>query len=457
MNTVLRNCLTITVVAIISTGCQPQKMYDLGLTHVTLLDVRTGRIMENKNIFIKDGWIETISETVLKSKEIIDVGGNLITPGLIDTHIHPTDVFGDFDNAPKFLPSDHLAQLRKQLSDEYLPYGTTTVMTMGQPDNWLKPLLIWKNASSPDFVDLLVSGGALISKDNRVPYIAHTEVISPEAARRKIVQYDSLGIQHLKLYYRLKEPEFSAVLKTADSLHMKTYGHTGDANPDYLKMDHALQKGMHNFEHLAVIPSNIITTPADWDLVRKQFSRYYGEMDSKSKVMAFFLEQYRFVSEQKSTEMNAFIDLLAQKRTTLSTTIHILYEDIAPTWFTQNKDTLATPVQLQRSRENFEIMMRYAKKMHQRGIELRLGSDMPEGGKVNISELMILAQYGFSIPDIFKIASYNGAKALGIDEEVGSIESNKKANLIIWEKNPLEDPRYFNSKRIVIKNGRLLR
>lgn len=94
--------------------------------------------------------------------------------------------------------------------------------------------------------------------------------------------------------------------------------------------------------------------------------------------------------------------------------------------------------------------------MYNKGIEIRLGSDMPNGGKVNISELIILSKYNFSISDIFRIASYYGAKAMGIENETGSIEKGKKANLIFWDKNPFENSQNFIGEMTVIKDGQII-
>jgi hypothetical protein len=182
-------------------GCTTSKNYDLAITNAKVLDVKTGKITDRQTILILNGRIEDIAScsNSYKSNETIDAKGKLVTPGFIDTHIHPTDVFGDYENAPKFLVKDSLDFFRKQLSDEYLQHGTTTVLTMGQPENWLQSLTEWQKMPDPNYVDFYLCGGAFISKDNRVPYIGHTELVTPEKARQKIIDYHNLGLKHLKL------------------------------------------------------------------------------------------------------------------------------------------------------------------------------------------------------------------------------------------------------------------
>ena len=252
----------------------------------------------------------------------------------------------------------------------------------------------------------------------------------------------------------MKEPEFSTVLKVADSLKIRTYGHIGDFNPEYLTIPQTLEKGLKNYEHIALIPNSVIMSDEDWAKLDQQFQTNFGELTSESKVIEFFLEQFRFIKENREAEMHLFIKKLKENNATFSTTLHRLYEQIEPTFFTQKKDLTLSEKQLERCRENFTIMMNYVRQMHEAGIEIRLGSDMPNGGKVNLSELIILAKYGFKTEAIFKIASYNGARAIGIENEVGSIEKGKKANLLIWEKSPFENAQNFIGKKIIIKDGK---
>ena len=119
-----------------------EKKYDLAIKNAKIFDVKTGLVGPKQVILIKNGIIGNILKNTGKfaAKKTIDAQGKLVTPGFIDAHIHPTDVFGDYDKAPEYLVKDSLLVYRQRLTDAYLPCGITTVMMMGQPEKWLKPI-----------------------------------------------------------------------------------------------------------------------------------------------------------------------------------------------------------------------------------------------------------------------------------------------------------------------------
>jgi imidazolonepropionase-like amidohydrolase len=430
-------------------GCKQDKVHDLAIKNVKVLNVLTGEIQSNKTILIYNGKINQIinADQSFKAKENIDGNNKLVTPSFIDAHIHPTDILGDYDNAPKTLHTDSLAVYRKRISDTYLLYGVTTVLTMGQPENWLNSMLQWQIKPNDSLVDFYLSGGAMISKDNRVPYIGHVEVTSPQLARQKVIEYHNKGVKYIKIYWRMKEPEFSTVVKVADSLKMPIFGHIGDMSQEYLPISYALNNGIKNIEHITVLGNNFFTTQKEREDFTNSFVKQFGALNSEPKIIQYFLEQFRHIEDNKQKEKAAFIKLMVNKKATLSTTIFRVYDQVI------NTDTSVSKVQLERNLANFQLLMNFAKELHDKGIELRIATDMPTGGKVLFSELVILSKYGFSVADIFKIATINGAKAMQLENEIGSIDVGKKANLLIWSKNPFDNSENFEQPKIVLKNG----
>jgi Tol biopolymer transport system component len=70
-------------------------------------------------------------------------------------------------------------------------------------------------------------------------------------------------------------------------------------------------------------------------------------------------------------------------------------------------------------------------------------------------ELWSMQSGGLSTHDALKVATLHGAKALGLDGDLGTIEAGKLADFIVLDKNPLDDIRHTNSVNKVMKNGRL--
>ena len=72
-------------------------------------------------------------------------------------------------------------------------------------------------------------------------------------------------------------------------------------------------------------------------------------------------------------------------------------------------------------------------------------------------ELMALVYAGISPADVLKAATINGARALGVDDRLGTIQSGKLADLYVVRGNPLEDIAAARNVTLVVKDGQVYR
>ena len=99
-------------------------------------------------------------------------------------------------------------------------------------------------------------------------------------------------------------------------------------------------------------------------------------------------------------------------------------------------------------------------KLKECGIEIALATDF-NPGSCSIQSMPFIISLAclylkMDILDAFKACTYTSAKSLMLEDTVGSIEEGKKADIIIWEVNKIEEVSYsvdFSPIRYVIKNG----
>lgn len=76
-------------------------------------------------------------------------------------------------------------------------------------------------------------------------------------------------------------------------------------------------------------------------------------------------------------------------------------------------------------------------------------------GVQNHWELRLMTEGGMTPHEALRVGTLNGARALGLDADVGSLEPGKLADLVILERNPLDDIRALGSISGVMRGGEL--
>ena len=94
-------------------------------------------------------------------------------------------------------------------------------------------------------------------------------------------------------------------------------------------------------------------------------------------------------------------------------------------------------------KRNYELWMTFLNEYKNRGGRVTTGSDSGFIYKVYgfdyVRELELLQEAGFHPLEVLRSATLNGAEALGMADEIGSIQVGKKADFVVVEENPIEN------------------
>lgn len=98
---------------------------------------------------------------------------------------------------------------------------------------------------------------------------------------------------------------------------------------------------------------------------------------------------------------------------------------------------------------------RTAKHLLDAGVEVNVGGHGQREGLAAHWEIWMLAQGGFTPHEALRAATLHGARYLGLDEDIGSIEPGKLADIVVISGDVLEDIRKSDDVRYTMVNGRL--
>ena len=94
-------------------------------------------------------------------------------------------------------------------------------------------------------------------------------------------------------------------------------------------------------------------------------------------------------------------------------------------------------------KENYKLWMTFINEYKNRGGRVTTGSDSgfiyQLYGFAYIREMELLREAGFHPLEIIRAATLNGAEALGMDQQIGTVDVGKLADLVIVGENPLEN------------------
>jgi imidazolonepropionase-like amidohydrolase/Tol biopolymer transport system component len=101
------------------------------------------------------------------------------------------------------------------------------------------------------------------------------------------------------------------------------------------------------------------------------------------------------------------------------------------------------------------LVSQSCKKLSDAGVKVNLGAHGQLQGLGAHWELWSLSQGGMTNMEALRAATLNGADYIGMSKDIGSLEVDKLADLIVLEGNPLEDISNTNTVTYTMVNGRL--
>ncbi len=413
------------------------------IENVRLIDGTGALTKERMSIIVRNGRIISVDRTKNNDSKfiskVINGEGYTLIPGLVMLHEH------------MFYPSGHRRFNTNQVSFPplYLAGGATTIRTGGSVDTYTD-LAISREISAGNIPgpDMDVTAPYL---EGLGAFIYAMPIIStPREARNHVKFWADLGATSFKAYNLIDRRTLKAAIKAAHQRGLKVTGHLCS-----ITYREAADMGIDNIEHG-------FFASTDWVKDKKQDECPRGE---DTRILDIDLN---------SSEFTDLVSHLISRDVAITSTLAVLerwapgrkpppkgaHESILPELRDQYIKNLKRRVEVggEKAVKLFNRYMAMEKAFHDAGGLLVVGTDPTGAGDVvpgyaNQRTLQLLLEMGLSIEDAVKVSTYNGAKYLERDTEIGTIETGKRADMVLIKGNPSMDPEAFRQMTIIFKNG----
>ena len=437
------------------------------IENITLIDAKNG-IRTNQTVSIENGVIQSIGSAKLdmEDSQIIDGEGKYLIPGLWDAHVHLT-----------FIPEiDHETHFKL-----YLKNGVTSIRDTGAILSKLQPSLNFIE-ENPNTTPRLFYAGPLIDGADRVykgmePGFPNLSIGIDETSNIPEV-VDGLvkeGVTFLKSYEMLTRETYLELLKVAGQNGLRVTGHV----PLSIDLEEAIEAGLGGMQHVRNMDL-ACAKDADNLLGDRQVSleneasiagsalrthihssqRYYAidnTDDERCLRIIMKLSEYG-VFQTPTLTINTFDSRRFYADPKWRETYQELPEAAENNWM-QGSLKLAN-IDVTENAKKFDAWsLSLVNKMHQEGVKIIAGTDTPIGyltpGYSLHKELELLSEAGLSNLDVLRSATITPAEFFGMENQMGTIEVGKLADLVILDKNPLMSISNTQSIHRVIVKGQI--
>lgn len=425
------------------------------LRGVNIIPMNKEIVLKDQTVIIEDGKIKQIGERVkLKVPEgtkVIEATGKYLIPGLFDMHAHFFYEQGDNVNTCeeelKVMMANGLTTVRIECGDSVYLEARKNVRNK----TWIGPALF---VSSPQFVGNWPWPGKMFAELCKTPTDA-------EAAVKKCKQQ---GYDEIKITFMVKRDVYDAIIKTAKSIGIKVTGHVGPL----VKLPAALA-AKQQIEHMdefidMLLPDTTYNhgeCVSDMNIWRKKAWATVPYLDEQKipALVKMVKEAGIYVTPTNYFFFSSFADSISKedymKRTDFS---YIPSHIIKERWEVRDMYWKKAPSEDKR-KKYIAVRKKMTHDLWKAGVPLMAGSDSPEwflvqGFSIH-DELETFVKAGVSPYGALETATKNPATYLGVIKTKGTIEIGKNADLLLLDKNPLEQISNTRSINSVIVNGKL--
>ncbi|NII27693.1 amidohydrolase family protein [Pseudoflavitalea sp. X16] len=428
------------------------------INKVNVVNVVTGKVEADQTVVIEQDRIIAAGPSkkvkAPANATVIDGSGKYLMPGMTDAHIHFFQSGGlytrpDGINLNKVYPYEKDQQWVKDnlygLMGRYLACGITTVIDVGGP---------MSNYSIRDSVNAYVAApnawvtGPLVSTylppnlDKKDPPII--KVNTPEEARelvRKQLPYkpDFIKIWYIVLPGQKAEKTLPIVEATIAESHahgVKVAVHATEYETARLAVTAGADILVHSIDD-KVLDNEML------QLLKTKQTVYIPTLIVAQNYNRTFTQQFDFTAH----------DLRYADPFMLGTLMDVQHIEKSKLIFDYKKmrNILQVPD------KGDSTMLTNVKLAQDAGVLVVAGTDAGNIGTHHASsfydELLVMKQAGLSNAAIIRAATINAAKGFGKDKDYGSISIGKVADLLLLDKDPLQDITTLSHIHTVIHRG----
>ena len=422
----------------------------LVITDVNVVDVRTGEIRRDQIIVVEKNRIKVVGSRkdaryLRNAPIIINARGAYLIPGLWDMHVHL--VFGDwFPNAEQIsLPL-------------FVANGITSVRQKGSD---LQIVQEWRNNIEGGTLlgpRIMTSGPMLDGPKPRFP--SSIAIATPEDGRRAVENLKRSGVDFIKLQSLIPRDAVFAIADEALKQEIPFEGHV----PDSVRASEMSKVGMHSFEHLIGIFEGSSPLEDEFlkgDKTETKFLETYDPQRAASLASLLAQNQTWQCPTLVWERGGNLIDVTDFSKDTRAKYVPAYWKD--KTW-----KKFADEVKADFNGDTLETRQKFIAKeleivqlLHKAGVPFLAGTDTPPGvyifpGFSLHEELQRFVAAGFTPLEALQTATLNPARFFNLQEQFGTIERGKIADLVFLDANPLDDIRNTQKVSGVILNGRFL-